>query len=70
VAARKLGLIDAEIAIALSMSVTHKNVGFDNRMPAVDFDAPEFKSLPGTGTVPVKRPDKRWSHAPHLDAEE
>jgi uncharacterized ferredoxin-like protein len=70
VAARKLGLIESEVAVALSMSVTHKNVGFDNRMPAVDFDAPEIASLPGTGTLPVKLPDKRWAHMPHVDAEE
>ena len=70
VAARKLGLIEAEIAVALSMSVTHKNVGFDNRMPAVDFDAPELADLPGTGTSPVKRADKRWTHRPHVEAEE
>lgn len=70
VAARKLGLIEAEVAVGLSMSVTHKNVGFDNRMPAVDFDAPEFANLPGTGTLPVKRPDKRWAHLPHVEAEE
>jgi uncharacterized ferredoxin-like protein len=70
VAARKLGLIEAEVAVALSMSVTHKNVGFDNRMPVVDFDAPEFASLPRTNTQPVKRPDKRWAHLPHVEAEE
>ena len=70
VAARKLGLIEAEVAAALSMSVTHKNVGFDNRMPAVDFDAPELANLPGTDTIPVKRADKRWSHLPHVEAEE
>jgi uncharacterized ferredoxin-like protein len=70
VAARKLELIEAEVAVALSMSVTHKNVGFDNRMPAVEFDAPELAGLPGTGTLPVKRPDKRWAHLPHVEAEE
>ena len=70
VAARKLGLIEAEVAVALSMSVTHKNVGFDNRMPTVDFDSTELASLPGTGTLPVKRPDKRWAHLPHVEAEE
>jgi uncharacterized ferredoxin-like protein len=70
VAARKLGLIDAEIAVGLSMSVTHKNVGFDNRMPTIDFDASEYAALPGTGTSPIKRADKRWVHAPHLEAEE
>lgn len=70
VAARKLGIIEAEVAVALSMSVTHKNVGFDNRMPAVDFDAPELAGLKGTGTIPVKRKDKRWAHLPHVEAEE
>jgi uncharacterized ferredoxin-like protein len=50
VAARKLGYITAEIAVALSLSVTHKAVGFDRRMPEIDFDALD---LPGTGTLPV-----------------
>jgi uncharacterized ferredoxin-like protein len=70
VAARKLGLIEAEVAVALSFSVTHKNVGFDNRMPVVDFDSPELAKLPTTNTFPVKRADKRWVHAPHLETEE
>ncbi|HEX3284006.1 MAG TPA: DUF2148 domain-containing protein, partial [Mycobacterium sp.] len=50
VAARKLGYITAEIAVALSLSVTQKSVGFDRRMPEIDFDALD---LPGTGTLPV-----------------
>ena len=70
VAARKLGLIEAEVAVGLSMSVTHKNVGFDNRMPAIEFDSAELANLPGTGTIPVKLPNKRWSHAPQVEAEE
>jgi uncharacterized ferredoxin-like protein len=70
VAARKLGVIEAEVAVALSMSVTHKNVGFDNRMPTVDFDAPELASLPATNTLPVKRRDRRWAHLPHVEPEE
>ena len=70
VAARRLGLIEAEVAVALSMSVTHKNVGFDNRMPAVDFDSADLVDLPKTGTIPVKRPDKRWAHMPNVEAEE
>lgn len=52
-AARKLGLITAEIAVALSLSVTHKAVGFDRRMPEIDFDTLE---LPSTGTLPVGIP--------------
>ena len=50
VAARKLGFITADHAVALSLSMTHKSVGFDRRMPEVDFDSLD---LPPTGTLPV-----------------
>jgi len=50
VAARKLGVITAEHAVALSLSMTHKAVGFDRRFPEVDFDTLD---LPSTGTLPV-----------------
>src|SRR5436190_8532358 len=53
VAARKLGIIDADIAVALSLSLTHKAIGFDRRMPDVDFDALD---LPATNTLPVGIP--------------
>jgi uncharacterized ferredoxin-like protein len=53
VAARKLGVIKADVAVALSLSLTHKAVGFDRRMPDVDFDALD---LPSTGTLPVGVP--------------
>lgn len=49
-AARKLELIQAEHAVALSLSMTHKAIGFDRRMPEVDYDALD---LPGTGTLPL-----------------
>lgn len=49
-AARKLGVIRAEVAVALSLSATHKAVGFDRRMPEIDYDALE---LPPTGTLPI-----------------
>jgi uncharacterized ferredoxin-like protein len=39
-AARHLGLIEADLAVALSMSVSHKNIFFDKRMPEVQFDTP------------------------------
>jgi uncharacterized ferredoxin-like protein len=47
-AARHLGIIQADLAVALSMSVSHKNIFFDRKAPA----------LPGTdaspsGTVPL-----------------
>jgi uncharacterized ferredoxin-like protein len=36
-AARHVGLIQADLAVALSMSVTHKNIFFDKKMPDVTF---------------------------------
>jgi uncharacterized ferredoxin-like protein len=50
VAARKLGVIKSDIAVALSLSLTHKAVAFDRRMPVVDFDS---LNLPETGTLPT-----------------
>jgi uncharacterized ferredoxin-like protein len=50
VAARKLGVIRADVAVALSLSMTHKAIGFDRRMPDIDFDALD---LAATGTLPV-----------------
>jgi uncharacterized ferredoxin-like protein len=69
-AARKLGIIKSDVAVALSMTVTHKNPGFDARTPAVDYDAPELAALPSTGTVPVKTREGRWVHRPDLETEE
>jgi uncharacterized ferredoxin-like protein len=39
-AARHLGIIEADLAVALSMSVSHKNIFFDKRMPEIKFDEP------------------------------
>ncbi|HEV8295798.1 MAG TPA: DUF2148 domain-containing protein [Acidimicrobiales bacterium] len=50
VAARKLGVIQADIAVALSLSLTHKAVGFDRRMPHINFDE---EAHPSTGTFPI-----------------
>ena len=50
VAARKLGVINADIAVALSLSLTHKAVGFDRKIGEVDVDALD---LPATGTLPL-----------------
>jgi uncharacterized ferredoxin-like protein len=52
-AARKLGHITAELAVALSLSATHKAIGFDRRMPEIDFDTLD---LPSTGTLPLGIP--------------
>jgi len=53
VAARKLGVIQADHAVALSLSMTHKAVGFDRPMPEADFDNLD---MPPTGTQPVGIP--------------
>ena len=37
-AARHLGVIQADLAVALSMSVSHKNIFFDKKMPDINFD--------------------------------
>ncbi len=36
-AARHLGIIKSDLAVALSMSVTHKNIFFDRKIPEVEF---------------------------------
>jgi uncharacterized ferredoxin-like protein len=38
-AARRLKIIKADVAVALSMSVSHKNIFFDKKMPEVKFTA-------------------------------
>src|SRR5262249_25414906 len=53
VAARKLGVIQADHAVARSLSMTHKAVGFDRAMPEADFDQGAF---PPTGTQPTGVP--------------
>src|SRR5207245_5879887 len=50
VAARKLGIIKSDVAVGMSLSLTHKAIGFDRRFPDVDFDSLD---LPSTGTLPV-----------------
>jgi uncharacterized ferredoxin-like protein len=37
-AARHLGVIESDIAVGLSMSVSHKNIFFDRTMPQVSFE--------------------------------
>ncbi|MBI4340183.1 MAG: hypothetical protein HY680_09565 [Chloroflexi bacterium] len=53
VAARKLGIIQSDVSVALSLSITHKNPGFDNTMPQVDFASPEIQALPPSHVLPV-----------------
>jgi uncharacterized ferredoxin-like protein len=53
VAARKLSLISADHAVALSLSISDKAVGFDLPMPDPDFDGLD---LPSTGTQPIGVP--------------
>lgn len=67
---RKRGIIKPEVAVALAMSATHKNVDFDHRRPAIDFDSPELARLPEMRTSPVKIPDLRSAHLSHVAREE
>lgn len=53
VAARKLGVIQADVAVALSLSMTAKAVGFDRRIAEVDYDALDYQP---TGTLPIGVP--------------
>jgi uncharacterized ferredoxin-like protein len=50
VAARKTGVIRSDVAVALSLSMTPKAVGFDRRITDVDFDALDYAP---TGTLPI-----------------
>ncbi len=50
VAARELDVIKSDVAVGLSLSLTHKAVGFDRRFPEVEFEALD---LPATGTLPI-----------------
>ena len=50
VAARKRGIIRADIAVALSLSLTHKAVGFDRRIAEGDVDTLEY---PPTSALPI-----------------
>jgi uncharacterized ferredoxin-like protein len=52
-AARKLGMIRADVAVGLSLSLTHKAVGFDRRIPDVDADSLDLEP---TGALPVGVP--------------
>jgi len=50
VAARKTGVINADVAVALSLSMGPKAVGFDRRIVEVDYDSFDY---PSTGTLPI-----------------
>lgn len=52
VAARHTGLLRADVAVALSLSITHKAEGFDRTMPEVDFDLVPMNEPPGPGLQP------------------
>jgi hypothetical protein len=61
-AARNIGIIGADVAVALALTATHNDLAFDRSMSAVGFDAPEVAGLPATGTRPVAedRRDELW----------
>jgi uncharacterized ferredoxin-like protein len=50
VAARKTDVIAADVAVALSLSMTAKAVGFDRRIVDVDYDTLDYQP---TGTLPI-----------------
>jgi uncharacterized ferredoxin-like protein len=50
VAARKLGIIQADVAVALSLSMTPKAVGFDRMISEIEYDALDYES---TRTLPI-----------------
>jgi uncharacterized ferredoxin-like protein len=52
VAARHLRVIAADVAVALSLSLTHKAEGFDRQIPAVDFDATPAGEASAPGLEP------------------
>ncbi len=52
VAARHTGLIQADVAVALSMSITHKAEGFDRLMPEIDFSQVPADEPPAPGLQP------------------
>ena len=59
VAARHLGLIVADVAVALSLSITHKAEGFDRAMPELDWDSssrPEGPEADPPGLEPHAAP--------------
>ena len=47
-AARHLGIIESDFAVALGMSVTHKNIFFDRKVPEVDFSNPSLGQSSGS----------------------
>jgi len=61
VAARKLGLIHADLAVALSLSLTHKAITFDRRIPDIDYAALNYAA---TGTLPSGCPEPSGQTVP------
>lgn len=56
VAARHLGVIESQLAVALSLSLTHKSIGFDLPLPELQLDQP---APTPTGVLPVGAPGHR-----------
>ena len=68
VAARHLGVIAADVAVALSLSLTHKAEGFDRTMPEVDFDAVPEGEPPPPGLEPRAAPTGTRTGGRHRQA--
>jgi uncharacterized ferredoxin-like protein len=68
VAARHVGLIGADVAVALSLSITHKALGFDRPMPEMDWtssDTPEGPEADPPGLEPHAAPSGARSGGRH-----
>lgn len=68
VAARHIGLIGADVAVALSLSITHKSLGFDRPMPEIDWestDRPEGLESDPPGLEPRAAPTGARSGGRH-----
>jgi uncharacterized ferredoxin-like protein len=65
VAARHLNVIGADVAVALSLSLTHKAEGFDRPIPVVDFEAAQDAEPFATGLEPRAAPTGARSGGRH-----
>ena len=65
VTARKLGVVRADIAVGLSLSLAHKAVGFDRRIDSVDVDTIGIDGVPGAGGAATASNPHRGPAAAH-----
>jgi len=68
VAARHLNVIGADVAVALSLSLTHKAEGFDRQIPAIDFEAASDAEPAAPGLEPRAAPTGARTGGRHRQA--